>query len=146
VISLSGDGGLAMLLGDILTLKQYNLPVKIVVFNNQALSFVELEMMAAGLLQNNTELENPDFAALARSVGIAGFRVAHPDELPPVLEAALHTREPALIDVQVRRFELSMPPHVTLDQVKGFGLFAMKVVLSGKTSELVDLARTNLWR
>jgi pyruvate dehydrogenase (quinone) len=146
VISLSGDGGLAMLLGDLATLKQYQLPIKVIVFNNQALAFVELEMMAAGLIQNNTELENPDFAALARSIGIAGFRVEHPDELAPVLEASLRTPEPALIDVHVRRFELSMPPHITLDQVKGFGLFAMKAVLSGKTSELIDLARTNLWR
>jgi thiamine pyrophosphate-dependent acetolactate synthase large subunit-like protein len=146
VISLSGDGGLAMLLGDLLTIKQYRLPIKVIVFNNEALSFVELEMMAAGLVQNNTELENPDFGALARSAGIAGFRVEHADELLPVLQAALATREPALIDVRVRRFELSMPPHTTLDQMKGFGMFAMKAVLSGKTSELVDLARTNLWR
>jgi pyruvate dehydrogenase (quinone) len=146
VISLSGDGGISMLLGDLITLKQYNLPVKVVVFNNQALAFVELEMMAAGLLQNNTELENPDFAALARAIGISGFSVQRPSDLEPVLQAALSTREPVLIDVRVRRFELSMPPHVTLDQAKGFGMFALKAVLSGQSSELIDLARTNLWR
>jgi thiamine pyrophosphate-dependent acetolactate synthase large subunit-like protein len=146
VICLSGDGGFAMLMGDILTLRQHKLPVKIVIFNNEALSFVELEMMAAGLLQNGTNLVNPNFAELAESVGIRGYRVEHPADLRPALEAAFATREPALIDVRVHRYELSMPPKISFDQAKGFGLFAMKAVLSGRTSELTDLARTNLWR
>jgi pyruvate dehydrogenase (quinone) len=146
VIALAGDGGLAMLMGDLLTLRQHRLPVKVVVFNNEALAFVELEMMAAGLLQSQTDLANPNFAEVAQALGLVGYRVEHPSQLEPTLKLALSTPEPAVIDVRVHRFELSMPPHVTLDQAKGFGLFALKAVLSGETSELLDLARTNLWR
>jgi pyruvate dehydrogenase (quinone) len=146
VIAMSGDGGLAMLMGDLLTLKQYKLPVKVVVFNNRALAFVELEMIAAGLVQSGTELGDTDFAGVARALGLTGYRVEQPSELEPVLRLALSTREPTVIDVRVHRFELSMPPHITVDQATGFGLFTLKAVLSGETGELIELARTNLWR
>jgi len=146
VISLSGDGGFAMLMGDFLTLNQHNLPIKIIVFNNSSLGFVELEMKAIGLLKTAVSLKNPNFAKLAEAVGIRGFRVEQPVDLKPALEEALEFDGPALVDVVVSHNELSMPPHITADQVHGFGLFALKVVLSGKGSELIDLARINLWR
>jgi pyruvate dehydrogenase (quinone) len=144
VIALSGDGGIAMLLGDLITLRQHRLPVKIVVFNNGALAFVELEMMSAGVPKWGTDLDNPDFAEVARSVGLYGVRVERPDELGPALRAAFEHDGPALVDVLTRRQELSVPPHVTFAELKGSTLFAGKTILSGRGDELVDLARDNL--
>jgi pyruvate dehydrogenase (quinone) len=144
VIALSGDGGIAMLLGDLITLRQHRLPVKIVVFNNGALAFVELEMMSAGVPKWGTDLDNPDFAEVARSVGLYGVRVERPAELGPALQAAFEHDGPALVDVLTRRQELSVPPHVTFAELKGSTLFAGRTILSGRGDELVDLARDNL--
>ena len=144
VITLSGDGGIAMLLGDLITLRQHNLPVKVVVFNNGALAFVELEMMSAGVPKWGTDLNNPDFAEVARSVGLFGVRVERPDELRPALKAAFEHDGPAVIDVLTRRQELSIPPHVTLSEMKGVSLFAGRTILSGRGDELVELARENV--
>jgi pyruvate dehydrogenase (quinone) len=146
VISLSGDGGFSMLMGDLLTIRQRQLPVKIVVYNNGALGFVELEMKAAGLLTSGTTLDNPDFAQMARAIGIHGVRVEDPGELPDAVRAALAHEGPALLDVVVNRQELAMPPTITLEQAKGFTLFMAKAVISGRGDEVLDLARTNLWR
>jgi pyruvate dehydrogenase (quinone) len=146
VITLSGDGGLAMLLGDLLTLHQQKLPVKVVVFSNGALSFVELEMKAAGFVNFGTDLDNPDFGAVARSLGMHGQRVERPDDLEAALRAAFDHDGPALVEVMTARQELSMPPTVTLDQVKGFTVYATRTVLSGRGDELVDLAATNVGR
>jgi pyruvate dehydrogenase (quinone) len=146
VISMSGDGGLAMLLGELLTLRQLKLPVKVVVFNNSSLGFVELEMKAAGLLDFATDLVNPNFAQLAESAGILGLRVERPEELGPAVKQALAHHGPALIDVLVNRQELSMPPTITAEQAKGFSLYMVRAVLSGRGDEVIDLARTNLFR
>jgi pyruvate dehydrogenase (quinone) len=146
VIALAGDGGLAMLLGELLTLRQQKLPVKIVVFANGALSFVELEMKAAGYVNYGTELENPDFAAVARAVGMHGQRVERPDDLEAALRAAFDHDGPALVEVMVARQELSMPPTITFEQVKGFTLYATRTILSGRGDELIDLASTNIRR
>ena len=146
VVTLSGDGGLAMLLGDLLTLKQLNLPVKLVVFNNGALAFVELEMKAAGFVTYGTDLEDPNIAAVAQAIGLHAQRVEHPDELEGAMRSALEHDGPALIEAMVSRYELSMPPTITLDQVKGFTLFATRTVLSGRGDELIDLAATNVGR
>ncbi|MGC2398130.1 MAG: ubiquinone-dependent pyruvate dehydrogenase [Acidobacteriaceae bacterium] len=146
VISLSGDGGLAMLLGDLLTLRQLNLPVKVVVFNNGTLGFVELEMKAAGFVDYGTELVNPDFAKLAESAGIFGIRVEKPEDLAPAVTRALGHDGPALLDVVVNRQELSMPPTITFDQALGFSLYMIRAVLSGRGDEVIDLAKTNLLR
>jgi pyruvate dehydrogenase (quinone) len=146
VIALSGDGGIAMLLGDLITLRQHRLPVKIIVFDNGALAFVELEMMAAGIPTFGTDLNNPDFAAVARAVGIYGVRVERADELGPALKAAFEHDGPALVDVLTLRQELSVPPHVTPGQVKGVGLFAGRMIISGRGDELVELARENIRR
>ena len=146
VISLSGDGGLAMLLGDLLTLRQLKLPVKLVVFNNSALGFVEMEMKASGLVDYGTELVNPNFAKLAESAGVLGARVEKSEELRPALAAALAHDGPALVEVLVHRQELAMPPTISVDQAWGFSLYMIRAVLSGRGDEVVDLAKTNLIR
>lgn len=146
VISFSGDGGLAMLLGDILSLRQLNLPVKLVVFNNSTLGFVELEMKAAGFVSYGTDLVNPDFAKLAESAGIQGARVEKPEGLRPALERAFAHNGPALVDVIVNRQELSMPPTISVEQALGFSLYMIRAVMSGRGDEIIDLAKTNLFR
>jgi pyruvate dehydrogenase (quinone) len=144
VVTLSGDGGLAMMLGDLLTLRQLKLPIKMVVFNNGALAFVELEMKAAGIVTFATDLDNPSFAALANAIGIQGIRVEQPDDLEAALRTAFATPGPALVEVMANRLELSMPPHISLEQMKGFSLYMARSVLSGRGDEIIDLAKTNL--
>jgi pyruvate dehydrogenase (quinone) len=146
VVTFSGDGGLSMLMGDILSLHQHKLPVKLVVFSNSALAFVELEMLAAGILGKGTDLVNPDFVALARSAGMYAARVEDPADLKQAVVEALEHDGPALIDAVVNRTELSIPPTIKLSQAVGFNLWALKAVLNGRGDELVDLAVTNLLR
>jgi pyruvate dehydrogenase (quinone) len=144
VVTLSGDGGLAMMLGDLLTLRQQKLPIKMVVFNNGSLAFVELEMKAAGIVTYATDLDNPSFAALANSIGIPGIRVEQPNDVEAALRNAFATPGPALVEVMVNRLELSMPPHVSLEQMKGFSLYMARSVFSGRGDEIIDLAKTNI--
>jgi pyruvate dehydrogenase (quinone) len=146
VVSLSGDGGLAMLLGDILSLRQLQAPVKIIVFKNESLAFVELEMKAAGIVDFGTDLQNPSFAKIAEAAGLLGLTAEMPDQVRPMIAQALEHDGPALVEVLVSRQELSMPPTITFEQAKGFGLFALKAVLSGRGDEVVDLAKVNLFR
>ena len=144
VITLSGDGGLAMLLGELITLRQQHLPVKVVVFNNGALSFVELEMKAAGIVTYGTDLSNPDFAGIAQAAGLFGVRVEKAGELEDALRTAFSHDGAALVDVRTDRHELSLPPKLTYGEVKGFTLYATRTVLSGEGKELVELAKSNL--
>ena len=146
VISLSGDGGFAMLMGDFLSLAQLKLPLKIIVFNNGTLGFVELEQKSTGFLDFGVELQNPNFAAMARAAGIHGIRIEDPAEVESAIREALEHDGPVLVDAVVNRQELSMPPKVTAEMAKGFGLFMLKAVFSGRGDELIDLAKTNLWR
>ena len=146
VVSMSGDGGLAMLMGDLLSLRQLELPVKVVVFTNDALAFVELEMKAAGILDFATDLHNPDFAKIAEAAGLLGLRAEAPDQVRPMIARAFEHPGPALVEVLVHRHELVMPPTISLEQVGGFGLFMLKAVLSGRGDEVIDLARINLFR
>jgi pyruvate dehydrogenase (quinone) len=146
VITLSGDGGLAMLLGDLLTIVQHKLPLKIIIYNNGAFAFVELEMKAAGIVEYGTDLTNPNFAQVAEAIGIRGFRVEDPTDLENTIEEALAHNGPALVDVLVNRQELSMPPTITAQQAGGFSLYMLKAVFSGRADEVIDLARTNLFR
>jgi pyruvate dehydrogenase (quinone) len=146
VVALSGDGGLAMLLGELLSLRQLKIPVKIVVFKNDSLGFVELEMKAAGIIDFGTELINPDFAKIAEASGLLGLTAETSDQVRPMTAQALKHDGPALVEVLVSRQELSMPPTITLEQMKGFSLFALKAVLSGRGDEIVDLAKINLFR
>jgi pyruvate dehydrogenase (quinone) len=144
VVTMSGDGGLAMLLGELITLRQQRLPVKVVVFNNGALSFVELEMKAAGVVTYGTDLDNPDFAGIARSAGLFGVRVDKADELEDALKEAFGHDGPALVDVRTARHELALPPKLTYGEIKGFTLYATRTILSGGGEELIELARANL--
>jgi pyruvate dehydrogenase (quinone) len=146
VITLSGDGGLAMLMGDLLTLRQLELPVKLVVFKNDSLSFVELEMKAAGFLDFATDLRNPNFARMAEAAGLLGLAAETPEQVRPMLEQALKYDGPALVEVAVNRQELAMPPSIDKDQMIGFTLYMIKAVLNGRGDEIIDLARTNLFR
>ncbi|WLP90608.1 ubiquinone-dependent pyruvate dehydrogenase [Gordonia sp. NB41Y] len=146
VIALAGDGGLAMLLGELLTIVQNKLPVKIIVFNNSSLNFVEVEMKAAGFVNYGTDLVNPDFARLAESVGILGRKVESADGLESAVAEILAHDGPALLDVTTARQELSIPPTITAAQAKGFTLYALRTVMSGRGDELVDLAETNVFR
>jgi len=144
VISMSGDGGFSMMMGDFISLSQLGLPVKVIVLNNGTLGFVELEMKAGGFLDTAVELKNPNFAAMAEAMGIRGFRVEDPQELEGALRDALAHDGPALVDVVSARQELVMPPTTTAGEAYHFSLFMMKAVLDGRASEIIDLARTNL--
>jgi pyruvate dehydrogenase (quinone) len=145
VVSFSGDGGFTMLMGDFLTLAQHRLPVKLIVFNNGALGFVELEQKSIGLLNFGTDLHNPNFAAMAEAVGIHGIRLEDAGEVADGIAAALAHDGPVLVDAVVNRTELVMPPAITLEMAKGFTLYMVKAVLSGHGDEVIDLARSNLW-
>jgi pyruvate dehydrogenase (quinone) len=145
VICLSGDGGFSMLMGDFLSLKQLKLPIKVIVFNNRSLSFVELEMKAAGFLTHATDLVETDFSKLAEAAGILGLRAERPEQVKTMLNQALDHDGPALVDVAVNRQELLVPPSINLAQIKGFTLYMIRAVLNGKGDEVVDLAKTNLF-
>ncbi|MFV1360368.1 thiamine pyrophosphate-dependent enzyme, partial [Mycolicibacterium fortuitum] len=146
VVALAGDGGLTMLFGELVTLIQNRLPVKVIVFNNSSLNFVELEMKAAGIVTFGTDLVNPDFAAVAQSMGIFGRRVTEPGDLERALTDAFAHDGPALVDVHTARQELSIPPAITVEQAKGFSLYAIRTILAGRADELLDLVTTNVAR
>ena len=146
VVALSGDGGFTMLMGDFLSLVQLGLPVKVVVFNNGALGFIELEQKSTGFLPFGTEFKNPNFAAMAEAVGVRGIRLEDPADVDEGIAAALAHKGPVLVDAVVNRTELAMPPSITAEMAKGFTLYMVKAVISGRVDEVVDLARTNLWR
>jgi pyruvate dehydrogenase (quinone) len=146
VIAMCGDGGLAMLMGDLLTLRQLRLPVKVIVFRNDSLAFVELEMKAGGILDFGTDLDNPSFAKIAEAAGFLGLTAETPDQVKPMISQALEHDGPALVEAVVSRQELSMPPTISFEEAKGFSMFMLKAVLSGRGDEIIDLARVNLRR
>ena len=141
VISLSGDGGLAMLMGDLLTIRQENLPIKIVVLHNSSLNFVELEMKTEGLLNNYTDLNNPSFAAIANAIGIKGYEVRKPEDLEKTVKEFLADPEPGILDVYTNRYELVMPPTVTVQNVTGMATYMAKGVLNGRFKEVETLMK-----
>lgn len=143
IVSLSGDGGFTMLMGDLITLSQEKLPVKTIIFNNGVLGFVAMEMKAAGFIETGVNLDNPDFAAMARAMGIMALRVEDPGELPDAMKQILAHDGPALLDVVTAKQELSIPPSITLEQAKGFGLWMLRAVMSGRGDAVVDLVKTN---
>ncbi|MFF2210531.1 pyruvate dehydrogenase [Streptomyces antibioticus] len=144
VVSMSGDGGFTMLMGDFLTLAQYDLPVKVVLFNNSSLSMVELEMLVAGLPSYGTTNKNPDFAAVARACGVFGLRVEKPKQLAGALKSAFRHKGPALVDVVTDPNALSIPPKISAGMVTGFALSASKMVLDGGVGRMLQMARSNL--
>lgn len=146
VVSLSGDGGFTMLMGDLLTFRQYKLPAKIVVFNNGSLGFIETEQRSTGFLPFGTDLDNPNFAAMAEAIGIKGIRIEDSDMVESGIREALAHDGPVVVDAVVARTELPIPPSINLEMAKGFSLYMVKAVMSGRGDELLDLAKTNLWR
>jgi pyruvate dehydrogenase (quinone) len=146
VVALAGDGGLTMLFGELVTLIQNDLPVKVIVFNNSSLSFVELEMKSAGFVNFGTDLKAIDFGAVASAMGMFGRRVKTPAALPDALKDALNHDGPAVIDVVTARQELTIPPAITAEQAKGFSLYAIRTILDGRGDELLDLVTTNVAR
>lgn len=143
VISLSGDGGLSMLLGDLLTAVQEKIAIKVVVYNNGTLGFVELEQKVKGLLDHYTDLKNPDFGELAKVIGFHGRTVKKADELDQAIEEFLAHDGPALLDVHTNRYELVMPPNVTASEVLHTALYSAKAVLAGRTGDVAKLLKTN---
>jgi pyruvate dehydrogenase (quinone) len=146
VVSLSGDGGFTMMMGDFISLTQLGLNVKVIVLNNGSLGFIEMEMKASGFLDTGTELKNPNFAAMAQAMGVKGIRVEKPQDLKAALTEAFAHDGPVLVDVVSARQELAMPPKTTLEQAYHFGMFTLKAVLDGRATELIDLAKVNLSR
>lgn len=144
VVSLSGDGGFSMLMGDFLTLVQYDLPVKVIVFNNSSLGMVELEMLVSGIPSYGTTNRNPDFAAVARAAGAHGIRVEKPKQLTGALKEAFKHKGPVLVDVVTDPNALSIPPRISADMVTGFALSASKIVLDGGVGRMLQMARSNL--
>ena len=146
VVSLSGDGGFTMLMGDLISLVQLRLPVKVIVYNNGSLAFVAMEMKAAGYLDTGTNLENPDFAAMANAMGLLGIRVEDSAEVEPALRRAFAHNGPVLFDARTAKQELAMPPKIALEQAKGFSLFLLKAIMNGRGDEILELVQTNLRR
>jgi pyruvate dehydrogenase (quinone) len=144
VVSLSGDGGFSMLMGDFLTLVQYGLPVKVVVFNNSSLGMVDLEMMVDGLPPHATSYPHTDYAAIATAAGARGIRVEQPGEVREALRDAFAHEGPALVDVVTDPAALAVPPKITAEQISGFALSASRTVLTGGVGRMVHLARANL--
>jgi pyruvate dehydrogenase (quinone) len=143
VISLSGDGGISMLLGDLLTAVQENIPIKVIVYNNSSLGFVEMEQKVEGLLDAFTELKNPDFARLAEAIGFYGRRVDDAATLNEAVRDVLSQPGPALLDVKVNRYELVMPPKVEAGQVLHTALYSAKAIIAGRGKEVEELVRIN---
>jgi len=146
VVALCGDGGFAMLMGDFLSLIQLKLPVKLVIFNNSVLGFVAMEMKAGGYLTDGTDLENPNFAAIAQAAGIKGIRVEKSADLDAALEEAFATDGPVVVDVVTAKEELAMPPQIKFEQAKGFSLYMLRAIINGRGDEIVELAKTNWLR
>ncbi len=146
VIALCGDGGFSMLMGELLTLRQLDLPIKVVILNNGTLGFVEMEMKASGFMETGTDLNNPNFAKMADAIGIKGFRVEDPADIESALQDAFSHPGAAVVDVVTNRNELAMPPKLTVEQMFGFSLYMTKAILNGEGDELVEMLKTNLWR
>ena len=143
VIAFCGDGGLSMMMGDLMTIVQYNLPVKIVLFNNRSLNMVKLEMQVAGIPDVETDMLNPDFVKLAEAMGIYGIQINDPADVKPALEKAFQQDGPALISIQTDPNALAMPPKLEFDQMKGFAFYMGKMMISGRIDEIFKIIKSN---
>lgn len=144
VISLSGDGGLAMLMGDLLTAKQENLPIKIVVFNNSSLNFVEQEQKGEGLVEVYVDLKNGDFKTIAEGCGFSAQSVSKSSELETAVQSFLAHKGPALLDVVISDKELIMPPSISYENVKNMVWYGSKAILEGKGKDVIDMIKNNI--
>ncbi|WP_434035761.1 thiamine pyrophosphate-dependent enzyme [Formosa sp. 4Alg 33] len=143
VIAFCGDGGLSMLLGDLATIKQYNLPIKLIVFNNRSLGMVQLEMQVEGLPNNETDMINPDFAMIAEAMGFKGISVTEPDHVKTALTEAFIHDGPVLVNIFTNPQALAMPPEMEFDQMKGYALSISKMILGGRMDEVLEMVKTN---
>ena len=143
VIAFCGDGGLSMMLGDLMTIVQYKLPVKIIVFNNRSLGMVKLEMEVAGIPDLETDMPNPDFTKIAEAMGMPGIIITNPDEVKPGLEKAFLQEGPVLVTIQTDPNALAMPPKLEFDQMKGFALYMGKMMLGGRMDEVFKIISSN---
>ena len=146
VVAMCGDGGFSMLMGDLLSLKQLNLPIKIVVFNNRSLGFVAMEMKAGGYLSDDTDLHNPSFAKIAEACGIKGIHVSDPEQLPGALSEAFDYPDAVVVEVDTAKQELAMPPQIKMEHAKGFSVYMMKAIINGRGDEIIELSKTNWLR
>lgn len=146
VVAMCGDGGFSMLMGDFISLSQMQLPVKIIIHNNGVLGFVAMEMKVAGFLTAGTDLHNPNFAAIANAAGIKGIRVEKSEDLDSALKEAFVHDGPVVVDVLTAKQELSMPPEIAAQEAKGFSLYMLKAIMSGRGDEVVQLVKTNWLR
>jgi len=144
IIALCGDGGLSMMLGDLATIVQYKLPIKLVVFNNRSLGMVKLEMEVAGLPDWQTDMYNPDFAVIAEAMGIKGFTVHHPDKVEETLRTAFATEGPVLVSVSTDPDSLAMPPKIEFSQMKGFATSMAKLIMNGRIDKVIETAKSNI--
>lgn len=143
VIALCGDGGISMLLGDLATIKQYNLPIKMFIYNNRSLGMVKLEMEVAGLMDNQTDMDNPDFALVATAMGIKSYTATDPDTLPEVVSEALAHDGPTLVNIYTNPNALAMPPKMELDQVLGMTKSMATLMLNGKMDKVYQTIKSN---
>jgi pyruvate dehydrogenase (quinone) len=143
VVALCGDGGLSMLLGDLATIAQYKLPIKVIVFNNRSLGMVKLEMEVAGIPDWQTEMFDPDFAMLAQGMGMKGMVVKDPENVEQALKEAFLYKGPVLVNIFTDPNALAMPPKVEFSQVKGMALSMSKLVLNGRMDEVMDTFKAN---
>jgi pyruvate dehydrogenase (quinone) len=143
VIAFCGDGGLSMMMGDLMTIVQYKLPVKIIVFNNRTLGMVKLEMEVAGIPDRETEMMNPDFTKIAEAMGMQGITISEPNEVKSGLEKAFLQEGPVLVTIQTDPNALAMPPKLELDQMKGMALYMEKMMLGGRMDEVFNIISSN---
>ena len=143
IIAMCGDGGLSMLMGDLATIKQYNLPVKLIVFNNRALGMVKLEMQVQGLPDNETDMVNPEFAQVANAMGFKGMTIHEPSEVREALQQAFSENGPVLLNIMTNPASLAMPPKVEWEQLKGYALSMSKLILGGRMDEVLDTVKAN---
>lgn len=144
VIAMCGDGGLTMLLGDMMTISQYEIPVKIIIFNNRSLGMVKLEMQVAGLPDWQTDMVNPDFAKVGEAMNIKSWTVDCSEDLEAAIQQAFLHKGPALVNIFTDPNALAMPPHITFQHVKGYGESMAKLMINGKTAEVVDIMESGL--
>lgn len=144
VISFNGDGGLSMLLGELITVKQHDLPVKMFVFNNSSLGMVKLEMLVQGLPEHETDHDHVDYAEIAKAVGIKHFRIEDPKDAPRIIQEALAYNGPVLVDMVTDPNALSIPANITWEMLMGFSRAATRTVFGGGVGQMIDMARSNL--
>jgi len=144
VIAFSGDGGFSMLMGDLMTISQYQVPVKIVIFDNKALGMVRLEMQVAGYPDWKTDMVNPDFKLLAEAMKVKAWDIHESSNLKEKLRAAFEHDGPAVIAIHTDPDALAMPPKLEFKQIKGFAKTMGKLILNGRTAEMVDTAKSDM--